>query len=98
LYYSLAIHMRLSLGAWPRSIGEHGFPSGLLIHEKVTMGYFAGLLVVTVFGWPIAYVVSLLVRPWRRCAFYLGLHVVALIISTLIMLLAPFAFQEWWWD
>ena len=39
LFYSLAIHMYESLGAWPVSIGEAGFPLSLIIHAAIATIY-----------------------------------------------------------
>src|ERR1051326_8008973 len=44
LFYSLAIHMHQSLGAWPTSIGERGFPAPLVTHSAVTANLFVVLL------------------------------------------------------
>jgi hypothetical protein len=40
LFYSLAVHMRQSLGAWLSSIGECGFPPLLVTHAAVTVNFF----------------------------------------------------------
>jgi hypothetical protein len=34
LFYSLAVHMHRSLGEWPASIGERGFPAALIFAWK----------------------------------------------------------------
>ncbi|PYX49616.1 MAG: hypothetical protein DMG76_36915, partial [Acidobacteria bacterium] len=39
LFYSLAIHMHQSLGGWPTSIGERGFPLALVIHSAITVNF-----------------------------------------------------------
>src|SRR6266581_5662282 len=55
LFYSLAIHMRQSLGAWPASIGEHGFPARLITHGFIATNYFSVLLQASIFAWPVAF-------------------------------------------
>ena len=40
LFYSLALHMHQSLGGWPTSIGERGFPPALVVHSAITVNVF----------------------------------------------------------
>jgi hypothetical protein len=73
LFYSLAIHMRLSLGMWPNSIGENGFSRGLLTHTQITVIYFEILILMTIFSLPVAILACLLIPEWRRIVPYLAL-------------------------
>lgn len=98
LFYSLALHMHGSLGAWPLSIGERGFPSDLLVHASLASHYFSALLVATLFAAPLAFLVCSLVRSWRRWTTYLSLHVLSFVACVGFMLLAPAPFLNWWWD
>ena len=98
LFYSLAIHMHQSLGAWPQSIGEAGFSDGLVAHVHAAISCFYSVLQATLFLWPVAFVVCLLVRPWRRGTFYLGVHVLAFALCYGLMQLAPSPFLWWWRD
>lgn len=98
LFYTLALHMHQSLGAWPHSIGERGFPPGLLVHASAASNYFAALLLATLFAGPPAFVVGLLVRSWHRCTIYLSLHVLSFAVCAGLMLLAPAPFLTWWRD
>jgi hypothetical protein len=98
LYYSLAIHMYQSLGAWPTTIGERGFPSPLIIHANVAMGYFSIWLLVTVFVWPVAFLICLLIRRFRFLLCYLGAYALSCAICFGATLLAPAQFLYWWWD
>src|SRR6266446_2452428 len=75
LFYSLAIHMRQSLGAWPTSIGERGFPPLLVTHATITVDFFMAVLLASISVFPVAIVVCLLVQRWRRCVPYLALYV-----------------------
>lgn len=46
--------MHCRLGAWPESIGEAGFPDGLILHAHVAQGAIGALLICTVFVLPLA--------------------------------------------
>jgi hypothetical protein len=98
LFYSLAIHMHQSLGGWPTSIGERGFPSPLVTHAGIATGWFAVLFLASVVAWPIALVLCALVRRWRGGVFYLGAYALSCLICCVGMLIAPAPFLYWWWD
>jgi hypothetical protein len=98
LFYSLAIHMRLSLGTWPTSIGERGFPAALITHASIAGNYFSVFLLVSIFAWPASFLLCALVPRWRTCLFYLGLYALACLICFGAMFLAPSPFLNWWWD
>ena len=98
LFYSLAIHMRLSLGAWPQSIGERGFPPALVTHSHVTWRCWEVLAFVSIFGLPAVTVVCALVPRWRRFAVYPALGTLAFLLAWGLMFLAPARFLNWWWD
>ena len=98
LFYSLAIHMRHSLGRWPTSIGGHGFSPGLLAHANVAVTYWECFILATVIAWPIAYILCLVISSWRQWSMYLGAYFLSCIPCIGIMLLAPGSFLNWWWD
>jgi hypothetical protein len=98
LFYSLAIHMRQGLGAWPASIGDHGFPAPLVTHGSIATNYFGILAMLSVFVWPPVFLLCLLVRRWRVCLYYLGVYALACLVCFGAMLLAPPQFLNWWWD
>jgi hypothetical protein len=98
LFYSLAVHMHQSLGGWPTSIGERGFPSSLVTHAGIATGYFSILLLVSLFAWPVALLLCAFVRRWRRGIFYLGVYALSCFVCFGAMLLAPPQFLYWWWD
>ena len=98
LFYSLAVHMHQSLGAWPASIGERGFPAGLITHGSIATNYFTILLLVSTFAWPATFLLCLLIRRWRVCIYYLGVYAFACLVCFGAMLLAPSQFLNWWWD
>jgi hypothetical protein len=97
-YYSLAVHMRQSLGAWPTSIGERGFPPLLVAHASVAIGYFSILLLLEIFVVPPTIVVCLVVPFWRRLVPYLAYHAVLFLGCWALMQLAPEPFLHWWKD
>jgi hypothetical protein len=98
LFYSLAVHMRQSLGEWPASLGYRGFPASLVTHAKLATGYFSALLLGSLFVWPVAVLVCALVPRWRAGSFYLGIFALAGFVGAVAMMLAPEPFLVWWWD
>lgn len=97
LFVSLALHMRTSLGAWPETIGMHGFPDALRMHANVALWLF-GSLMIGVILFPAALGACALVPKLRN-----GLRgVLAWAGCTLLawglMSLAPTEFLYWWWD
>lgn len=98
LFYSLAIHMYWSLGAWPTSIGERGFPSALVAHGYVAMYFFIALIWFGIFILPIAMLTSLVVRDLRRFTPYLALYALLFGVCWALMQLAPEPFLYWWRD
>lgn len=98
LFYSLALHMRLSLGDWPASIGERGFPPPLVTHARAATTSFAILFLASIFAWPVAFFLCLLVRRWRASLYYLAVYALACLGSFGAMLLAPSRFLNWWRD
>ena len=98
LFYSLAFHMYRSLGAWPTSIGERGFPGPLLVHAIIAVDYAIALGLATVLGGPILFGMFLARPVWRPLVRYLFLHVGFLVACWILMQLAPAGFLYWWRD
>ena len=98
LFYSLAVHMRQSLGGWPTSIGERGFPPLLIIHAVISVDFCMALLLLSIYILPVAIVVCLLVRRWRRFVPYLALYAFFFAVCWGVMQLAPTDFLDWWRD
>src|SRR5258708_2283018 len=73
LFCSLALHMHQSLGGWPTSIGERGFPPALVVHSAVTVNTFI-VLFPSLFVLPIPILICLFVGHWRRFAVYFALY------------------------
>ena len=98
LFYSLAIHMRQSLGAWPTSIGERGFPAALITHANIAKSFFSILVLISIFASPLLFLLCFFVRGWRATLYYLGVYALSCLICFGIMLLAAAQFLYWWWD
>jgi len=98
LFYSLAIHMHQSLGGWPTSIGERGFPPALVTHSAVTAHVFTALF-LSLFISPIPILACLLVERWRRFAVYFAVYAgVFLLCFVVTQFAAPAQFLYWWRD
>src|SRR3954471_16687004 len=89
LFYSLAFHMHQTLGAWPSSIGERGFPHALAAHATITVDFCIALAVFTAFVLPACILVCLFVARWRRFVPYLALFGMLSIVCWGLMQLAP---------
>lgn len=98
LFYSLSGHMHATLGGWPSSIGEHGFPASLVLHAHIATFAFSTLLLISLFLWPPAFALCIAVRRWRAAARYLAVYAVACLAGFGAILLAPGQFLYWWWD
>ena len=98
LFYSLAIHMRRSLGAWPTSIGEAGFPPALVTHAAIATNYFGNLLGLSFFAVPAGVLVCLLVPRWRHLVAYFVLYALFFAVFIGLMQLAPEPYLYWWLD
>ena len=98
LFYSLALHMHQSLGGWPTSIGERGFPPALVTHSTVT-GVVFSVLLFSLFVLPIPILVCLLTQRWRRFTVYFAVYAgVVLLGFVLTEFAAPAQFLYWWRD
>ena len=98
LFYSLSIHMRQSLGAWPTSIGEAGFPPALVTHAAISIKYFGYLLGLSIFAVPASILVCLFVPRWRHLVVYFVLYALAFAVCIGLMQLAPEPYLYWWLD
>jgi len=98
LFYSLAIHMRVSLGGWPQSIGEVGFPGPLVAHAHISCWYFSTLLLVSLVAWPVVIALLFALKRLRKYIPHASLFELVFFICFLLMLIAPARFLNWWWD
>jgi hypothetical protein len=97
-FYTLAVHMRISLGGWPESIGERGFPPALVTHAHISQNYFGVVFIGTLFVSPLAMLVCALVKRWRRALTPLLISFVGFFACLACMQLGPARFANWWWD
>jgi hypothetical protein len=98
LFYSLAFHMHQSLGGWPASIGEAGFPPSLLTHASLTIHTFEAMFLSSLFLVPVAIVICLCVQRWRWFIPYISLFAVLFFVCWGCMQFAPEPFLYWWRD
>jgi len=95
IFYSLAIHMRYSLGAWPHSIGDVGFPATLITHGRWAWKYCEWLLLASMVFLPVGILVCLLVPLWRGYLRCFAVYALLYLICWGLMLLAPAPFLNW---
>lgn len=98
LYYSLAIHMYFSLGQWPKSIGESGFPGGLVVHANIQMFYFIVLMLLAICVLPVAALAFRCNVRLRAFSLYCLASSATFFLSFALMQIAPAQFLYWWWD
>lgn len=98
LFCSLALHMRRSLGGWPKGIGEFGFSRALAFHAAVATNYCISLVLLSVFVLPPATVVCAVVPRWRGFLPYLAVFFLALAACWAAAQLAPAEYLNWWRD
>jgi hypothetical protein len=98
LHCSLAIHMYQSLGGWPASIGEEGFPAALVIHADVADYCFIAVVLVCLFVWPAVFLLCVAVRRWRKLTAYLAVFAFSCGAGFGLLQLAPQGFLYWWRD
>ena len=97
-FYTLAIHMYLSLGGWPGNIGNAGFSSALNLHVKIAQYCFWMPALALFVTWPIAVVVFAVARRWQAGIHYLGIVAIAWALGFGLTELGPDGFLYWWWD
>ena len=98
LFYSLALHMHRTLGGWPQTIGQAGFPPGLKSHADLAQQTLGSLILACMFAWPIAALLCMNNSKLRPGLRYLGIYALTSGLSLLAMRFAPEQFLVWWWD
>ena len=98
LYWSLAIHMYLSLGSWPEMIGTSGFPPALLLHAEIQSNYLAVLSLFTIFVCPVMFLLCLFIERLKKMVIYPSLQILGMLLFLLQIVLAPEGYRYWWWD
>lgn len=97
LYFSLALHLRYSLGAWPNRIGASpGTPSFHFHDSAACLFFWVGTVLVPVSG--VAGCLFALFPGYRKAALYYAIFAVAGLLAWVAMQLAPSQFLQWWWD
>ena len=97
LFFTLALHMHRSLGGWPETIGNRGFPEGLLQHESAAFIAF-GILLVGLLLSPVALLLCAAAPKLRGGLSPVATYAAASIAALLLMNVAPDPFLYWWWD
>ncbi len=97
LFFTLALHMHRSLGGWPETIGNRGFPEGLLQHESAAFTAF-GILLVGLLLSPLALLLCAAAPRLRGGLSPIATYATASIAALLLTNLAPDPFLYWWWD
>lgn len=97
LFFTLALHMHRSLGGWPETIGNRGFPEGLLQHESAAFTAF-GILLVGLLLSPLALLLCAAAPRLRGGLSPIATYAAASIAALLLTNLAPDPFLYWWWD
>ena len=97
-FYILALHMYLSLGGWPKSIGNAGLSAALVRHANITCSYFGIILLVALVGLPISLLICSLVPRLRSYLAHLAAGGIAFVLCLAAMHLGPSEFLSWWWD
>ena len=98
LFYSLAVHMYLSLGQWPHSIGYRDFSPALILHGKFQFWCVMLVVAMSIYLWPVAAIASAAIPRARRLLPYLAIFALAVLACYGFMQLAPEPFLTWWRD
>ena len=96
-FYSLALHMHLSLGDWP-GIGTDGFPEALLLHNKLVSYLFTNSLFFPLILFGPLWILFYLIKPIRPWLDKLSAFGISCVVSALLTQLAPSGFLYWFWD
>ena len=98
LFWSLAIHLYLSIGGWPEMGGTRGFSSVLLLHANIHYNYLMFLSLLTLFVCPVMFLLCLFIERLKKMVIYPSLQILGMLLFLLQMVLAPEGYSDWWWD
>ena len=97
LFWSLAIHLYLSLGGWPEMRETKGFSSVLLLHANIHYNYLMFLSLLTLFVCPVMFLLCLFIKRLKKLIIYPSLQILGGILFIFQMLLAPDGYTAWLW-
>lgn len=97
-FYLLAVHMYLSLGGWPQSIGDAGLSHGLKLHANLHFWWLQVVGFATLYVWPIVFVLAAVISRARHLIPYLVIYALAAVLCYGLTQLAPAPFLYWWRD
>jgi hypothetical protein len=95
LFYSLALHVHLTLNRWP-FFGEK-LPTPILFHRRCVRD-LAWILFFSLYLVPFVAVGSLRFRRWRHISVYAITYAVFVALAAASVLLAPRPFTNWFFD
>src|ERR1043165_9676842 len=72
LFYSLVLHVYLSLGGWPTKAME-SLPEGLATHANITYAFF-DYLCLSLLILPLPIIICLAAKRWRGLLAYIATH------------------------
>ena len=97
LFWSLAIHLYMSLGGWPEMRGTRGFSSVLLLHANIHYNYLMFLSLLTLFVCPVMFLLCLLIKRLKKLIIYPSIQILGGLLFLLQMLFAPDGYTDWLW-
>jgi len=97
-FYLLAVHMYLSLGGWPSSIGDAGLSQGLKRHADLHFWWLRVAGFAILYVWPVVFVLAAVISKARRFVPYLVICALAAVLCYGLTLRAPAPFLYWWRD
>ena len=97
LFWSLAIHLYLSLGGWPEMSGTKGFSSVLLLHANIHYNYLMFLSLLTLFVCPVIFLLCLFIKRLKKLIIYPSMQILGGLLFLLQMLFAPDGYTDWLW-
>jgi hypothetical protein len=99
LYYSLALHMYVSLAGWPTSIGAAGFHGPLYLHAAATVYFAMGAVILSVTVLPATALVLAVIGRCRHAVPFIMLACLLCILAFIAtQFAAPKGFLYWWHD
>lgn len=90
--------MHEELSGWPKRLGFHGFSPALTQHLELAMNAYFGLLIFTLFGFPLGSSVVILCKKARVAIPYISAMSFATLLFHGSFFLLPGRFVSWWFD